>query len=104
VVVPLQAVLPRMTSLENLSCICSWLAYLVIGFAALCGNFGTRVGGWTTLGKIFAIVELPMVITLIVLYVIARIVLLVLPCIGLRALHPTAFVEIEWAAFFPHIG
>jgi hypothetical protein len=41
---------------------------------------------------------------LIVLYVIARIVLLVLPCIALRELPPTALVEIRWAAFFPHIG
>jgi hypothetical protein len=41
---------------------------------------------------------------LTVLYVIARIVLLVLPCIALRALPPTALVEIRWAAFFPHIG
>jgi hypothetical protein len=39
-----------------------------------------------------------------VLYVIARIVLLVLPCIALRALPPTALLEIRWAAFFPHIG
>jgi len=37
-------------------------------------------------------------------YIIARIVLLVLPCITLRALNPTALVEIQWAAFFPHIG
>jgi hypothetical protein len=41
---------------------------------------------------------------LVVLYVIARIPLLVLPCIALRALPPTALVEIHWAAFFPHIG
>jgi hypothetical protein len=41
---------------------------------------------------------------LTVLYVIARIVLLVLPCIALRALPPAALVEIRWAAFFPHIG
>jgi hypothetical protein len=39
-----------------------------------------------------------------VLYVIARIVLLVLPCIALRELPPTALAEIRWAAFFPHIG
>jgi hypothetical protein len=39
-----------------------------------------------------------------VLYVIARIVLLVLHCIALRALPPTALVEIRWAGFSPHIG
>jgi hypothetical protein len=39
-----------------------------------------------------------------VLYVIARIPLLILPCIALRALPPTALLEIRWAAIFPHIG
>ena len=37
-------------------------------------------------------------------YVIARIVLLILPCIALRALNPAALVDIQWTAFFPHIG
>ena len=36
-------------------------------------------------------------------YVIARIGLLVLSCIALRALPPTALVETQWAAIFPHI-
>jgi hypothetical protein len=80
------------------------LPILIIVFAMFCGYFEERIQDWTILGKIFAAVELPMAIALIVLYVIARIVLLVLPCIGLRALHHTAFVEIQWAAFFPHIG
>ena len=44
------------------------------------------------------------ILGLSVLYVIVRIVLLVLPCIALRALLPPALVEIQWAAFFPHIG
>jgi len=38
-----------------------------------------------------------------VLYIIARIVLLVLPFIALRALNHMALVDIQWAAFFPHI-
>jgi hypothetical protein len=37
-------------------------------------------------------------------YIAFRIYLLILPCIALRALHPTALVNIQWAAFFPHIG
>ena len=45
-----------------------------------------------------------MTITSLISYVIARIVLLILPCIALRALNPAALVEIQWAAFFPHIG
>jgi len=53
---------------------------------------------------IFSIVLVLMFLTSFILYVIARIVLLVLPCIALRALNPAALVEIQWAAFFPHIG
>ena len=45
-----------------------------------------------------------MTMALFILYVIARIVLLVLPCIALPAPNPAALVEIQWAAFFPHIG
>ena len=37
-------------------------------------------------------------------YIIFRIYLLILPCIALRALHPTALVDIQWTAFSPHIG
>jgi len=37
-------------------------------------------------------------------YVIARIFLLILPCIALRMLNPAALVDIQWTAFFPHIG
>ena len=53
-------------------------------------------GWWGTILDVLT-VGLPMS------YVIARIVLLVLPCIALRALPPTALVDIQWAAFFPHI-
>ena len=45
-----------------------------------------------------------MAIASFALYVIARMVLLVLPCIALRAPNPVALVEMQWAAFFPHIG
>jgi len=37
-------------------------------------------------------------------YITCRICLLVLPCIALRALRPTALVDIQWTAFSPHIG
>jgi len=45
-----------------------------------------------------------MVLAALTSYVIARIVLLVLPCIALRELNLAALVEIQWAAFLPHIG
>jgi hypothetical protein len=44
------------------------------------------------------------VYALTVIYVIARIVLLILPCIALRALPASAFVDIQWTFFSPHLG
>ena len=37
------------------------------------------------------------------LYIIARIVLLVLPFMALRALPPGAYVQLNWVSFLPHI-
>ena len=43
-------------------------------------------------------------ISVSVMYFVARIVLLVLPCITLRALPPSALIEIQWSSLLPHIG
>jgi hypothetical protein len=45
-----------------------------------------------------------MPLSLATAYVIARISLVVLPCIALRALNPAALVNVQWTGFFPHIG
>ena len=37
------------------------------------------------------------------LYIIARIALLVLPFMELRALLPGAYVQVDWVSFLPHI-
>jgi hypothetical protein len=37
------------------------------------------------------------------LYIIARIILLVLPFVALRALPPGAYVQLNWVSFLPHI-
>ena len=37
------------------------------------------------------------------LYIVARIALLVLPFVALRALVPGAYVELDWISFLPHI-
>ena len=42
-------------------------------------------------------------ITLMPLYIIARMVLLVLPFVALRALPPGAYVQLDWVSFLPHI-
>ena len=52
----------------------------------------------------FSIIWVFMGYAFIGLYVIARVILLVLSCIALRALPAAAFIEIQWVSFFPHIG
>ena len=42
-------------------------------------------------------------ISMLCLYIIARIVLLVLPFMALRALPPGAYVQLDWVSFLPHI-
>jgi hypothetical protein len=42
-------------------------------------------------------------IVIISLYIIARMVLLVLPFVALRALPPGAYVQLDWVSFLPHI-
>ena len=40
---------------------------------------------------------------LVPLYIIARMILLVLPFVALRALPPGAYVQLDWVSFLPHI-
>jgi len=40
---------------------------------------------------------------IVFLYIIARVVLLVLPFVALRALPPGAYVQVNWISFLPHI-
>ena len=43
------------------------------------------------------------IMSMLCLYIIARIALLVLPFIALRALLPGAYVQLDWVSFLPHI-
>ena len=72
------------------------LPILISVLIMLIGDFGPRFN--------IVIISRSIVVALFALYVIARIVLLVLPCIALRALNPAALVEIQWSSYFPHIG
>ena len=42
-------------------------------------------------------------IVIMIFYIIARIALLVLPFVALRALPPGAYVQLNWISFLPHI-
>jgi hypothetical protein len=53
--------------------------------------------------NLYAIFMLSMYFAVIFLYIVARIVLLVLPLVALRALPPGAYVQLEWISFLPHI-
>jgi len=50
----------------------------------------------STSGQLFFIILIPM-------YIISRVILLILPLTLLRSLPPTAFLELKWSEFFPHI-
>ena len=43
------------------------------------------------------------VVGMLFLYIIARMILLVLPFVALRALPPGAYVQLNWVSFLPHI-
>ena len=43
------------------------------------------------------------IMSILSLYIIARIALLVLPFMALRALPPGAYVQLDWVSFLPHI-
>jgi hypothetical protein len=53
--------------------------------------------------RFFGVVAPVMVPAFIAMYVLARITLLILACIELRALPDTKLVGIKWTSFFPHI-
>lgn len=82
---------------------------LVFPLAWLFNIFGRRFGKMTSfqtnpgiVGPLFVIFSL--FVALVVIYVAARIALLVLPFTALRALPPAAFVDIRWTSFLPHLG
>jgi hypothetical protein len=55
---------------------------------------------WAELYKLFILL---IIFGMMFLYIIARIVLLVLPFVALRALPPGAYVQLNWVSFLPHI-
>jgi len=57
----------------------------------------------TILMRILSISAFSMVGTLMVVYIISRIILLILPLVLLRNLPPKAHLELKWSEFFPHI-
>ena len=56
---------------------------------------------WNELGE--TCFGLLLVVLIIPLYLVARIVLLVLPFMALRALPPDAYVQLDWVSILPHI-
>ncbi|KAF8215218.1 hypothetical protein K438DRAFT_772947 [Mycena galopus ATCC 62051] len=72
--------------------LCAWLGYAVRG---------TQFKG-TMLDRILsAIVEVAMLWG-IPIYISARLILIILPLMALRAPPPTAFVDVNWSTYIPH--
>jgi len=53
--------------------------------------------------KLYEVLMFLIVIIMIFLYFLARIVLLVLPFVALRALPPGVYIQLNWVSFLPHI-
>jgi hypothetical protein len=66
------------------------IPYLALGYLINPEENKVTWLGWTIVG-------------ILCIYTIARIVLLILPLIALRALPPGAYVQLNWVGFLPHI-
>ena len=66
------------------------IPYLALGYLLNPEENKVTWLGWTIVG-------------ILCLYTIARIILLILPLIALRAIPPGAYVQINWVSFLPHI-
>jgi len=66
------------------------IPYLALGYLLNPEKNKVTWLGWTIVG-------------ILCLYTIARIVLLILPLIALRAIPPGAYVQLNWISFLPHI-
>ena len=67
------------------------------------GLLSERLTAKGTQNKILLIWMGCIVLVILFLYIIARIVLLILPLIALRSLPPGAYVQLNWVSFIPHI-
>jgi hypothetical protein len=76
-------------------------AILVSGLPISFFAFAWLIGELSEQGK--KAVKQLIAISIASLYLIARIILLILPFIALRALPPGAYVQLNWVSFLPHI-
>ena len=75
-----------------------------ISVGSMCGVPIFLAASLHFISEILKMNPVPAIVAFRVIYVIARIVLLILPCIQLQALPASAFVDIQWTSFFPHVG
>jgi hypothetical protein len=80
-----------------------WLAWR-ISAASMCGVPIFLAASLHFISEILKMNPVPAIVAFRIIYVITRIILLILPCIQLRALPASAFVDIQWTSFFPHVG
>jgi len=86
------ATLPERWAWRISAILVSGLPIAIIAFSGLVYNIiDKRVFRWFIFMSMFC------------LYIIARIALLVLPFMALRALPPGAYIQLDWVGFLPHI-
>ena len=81
----------------------SGLPFSLVAFQILFSTFYDRQYNETTWWKLCENIFLLIFIVIASLYIMARILLLVLPLVALRALPPGAYVQLNWVSFLPHI-
>ena len=88
------ATLPERWAWRISAILVSGLPIAIVTFSALADIFDK---------EIYEGFALFILISMACLYIIARIALLILPFMALRALPPGAYVQLDWVSFLPHI-
>ncbi len=57
----------------------------------------------STLAFILTCISVFMMIVAVILYIVARITLIILAFLQLRSLHPLAFCVVQWTTYIPHM-
>lgn len=70
--------------------------FFLVGYLVLSGVLGTE---WFVNITLYLILPVG-----VISYIIARMILMVLPFLSLRSLPFDAYVDVDWTAFIPHIS
>ncbi|KAJ7865614.1 hypothetical protein B0H14DRAFT_3442866 [Mycena olivaceomarginata] len=87
------------------SCSVGIAANPVVGFLAIRLSFQINETAFekTKLGEAITIITGIVIWVVLLIYILARLILIVLPLTALRSFPPSAFVDVNWGTYIPHI-